>query len=171
MWPLIYSFLNLFWCSKIRLSGHFKWYFENIKYIMWYIKNIMIFWNIMIISIFWYFWKYHDIFTLCLLQTSTTLWNCNQRTSSRSLYVVNYRYRYILKISILIRTIRYIDIETIYHDIRYIDPYHYCGIDLSNEPRTKAVQSTVWLQLVWLICVTHTSTHITMRLPLLTSQR
>jgi len=37
MLSLIYSFLNLFWRSKIRQSGHVKWYFKNIKYIdiMW----------------------------------------------------------------------------------------------------------------------------------------
>jgi len=45
IWSLIYSFLNLFWRSKIRQSGLVKWYFENIKYI----------------DIMWYISKYHDI--------------------------------------------------------------------------------------------------------------
>jgi len=41
------------------------------------------------------------------------------------------------------------------HDIPKLFTPHRTRIDLSNEPSTNAVQSTVQLQHVWLICVTH----------------
>jgi len=83
MWSLIYSFLNLFWRSKICQSGLAKWYLKNIKYInnMWYISKHHDIWKIS-----WYF-RFFDILKNIMIFSHPDLDMVHKSTGSHHLFL------------------------------------------------------------------------------------